>query len=198
LPPTLIRNLMLFNGMATGLQKVGLPMTRLGWSDSLPAVVDDLSAEPPLARVAVQNGPVLLTDELFRSRHPLTRPPDWVWSADAIVDVRAPDDRPPAARPTEPANDLPDDATAIDHYGAVAAAHVQALRTVSVNRGLQYLCNAGLISFVADGSDLRARQTLYSLRPRQDPNEKGDAYIVHEASLAPSPVPQPSAIGPVG
>jgi hypothetical protein len=198
LPPTLIRNLMLFNGMATGLQKVGLPMTRLGWSDSLPPVVDDLSAEPPLARVAVQNGPVLLTDELFRSRHPLTRPPDWVWSADAIVDVRAPDDRPPAARPTEPANDLPDDATAIDHYGAVAAAHVQALRTVSVNRGLQYLCNAGLISFVADGSDLRARQTLYSLRPRQDPNEKGDAYIVHEASLAPSPVPQPSAIGPVG
>ena len=45
---------------------------------------------------------------------------------------------------------------------------------------------------------LRARQSLYSLRPREEPNEKGDAYIVHEASLASSPVTFPTAVGPVG
>lgn len=193
----LVRNLMMFNAMATGLQKIGLPMRRMGWSDSLPPVVADVAHEPPRTRIAVQTGPVLLSDELFRDRHPLTRAPDWIWSADAILDTREPTDRPVAARAPEPPSDLPGDTTTVQHYVPVVAAHVQALRTVSVNRGLQYLSNAGVISFVSDGADLRARQSLYSLRPRQEPNEKGDAYIVHEASLTPQPVPVPTAVGPV-
>ena len=36
------------NGMATGLQNIGLPMTRLGWSATLPPVVDGPRPEPPL------------------------------------------------------------------------------------------------------------------------------------------------------
>jgi hypothetical protein len=192
--PTYIRNLMLFNDMATGLQKVGLPMVRAGWADSLPPVVDDVSHEPPLARIAVQTGPVLLTDQLFRTRHPLTRPPDWIWRTDAIGDTRT--ERPVAAQTPQPASDLPADTTAVNHYGDLTALHVAALRTVAINRGLQYLCNAGVISFVTVGGDLRVRQSLYSLRARQQPNEKGDAYIVHEASLTPSPVAFPSTIGP--
>lgn len=198
--PGLIRNLMMFNGMATGLQKIGLPMRRMGWSDSLPPVVSDLTREPPRARVAVQTGPVLLSDELFRDRHQLTRQPpepDWIWRATAILDQREPAHRPAAARAPQPKEDLPDDTTAVESYGPLAAAHADALRTVSINRGLQYLNNAGVISFVTEGTELRVRQSLYSLRPRQEPNEKGDAYIVHEASLTPEPVPLPTEVGPV-
>jgi hypothetical protein len=126
----------------------------------------------------------------------LTRPPDWVWRAAPIVDVRAPDDRPPAARVAEPPADLPQDGGAVHQYGALAAMHVQALRTAAVARGLQFLNNVGLIRFTTAADGIHVSQTLYSLRPREDPNETGDAYIVHETLLEPAPVPVPTAVGP--
>jgi hypothetical protein len=112
------------------------------------------------------------------------------------VDVRPPSERPPAARITEPAADLPQDGGAVRQYGALAAMHVQALRTAAVARGLQFLNNAGLITFATSGDGIHVTQALYSLRPREDPNEKGDAYIVHETTLEPAPVPTPAAVGP--
>jgi hypothetical protein len=39
-------------------------------------------------------------------------------------------------------------------------------------------------------------QALYSLRSREDPNEKGDAYVVYETTLEPAPVPTPNTVGP--
>ena len=193
--PTAVRNLMLYSGMATGLQRVGLPMTKLGWTNTAPAIVSDVSHEAPLARVRVQSGPVLLTDQLFRQQHPLTRPPDWAWRLSPVIDARASADRPVAARQTVAAEVAPG-AGAVHHYGDLAAAHVQALDTVAVNRGLQYLCNVGVISFSVDGAALSVKQALYSLRPKQEANEKADAYIVHETGLDPVPVPMPATIGP--
>ena len=195
-PPGMVHNLFALNGMATGLQKIGFPMTRLGWSATLPPVVTNLEKEPPSTRLRVQTGPVVLSNEFFREQHALTRPPDWVWRAAPIVDVRPPADRPPAARVAEPAVDLPDDGGAVRQYGALAAMHVQALRTAAVARGLQFLNNVGLITFATGGDGIHVSQALYSLRPREDPNEKGDAYVLYETTLEPAPVPVPTAVGP--
>jgi hypothetical protein len=194
--PGVVHNLFALNGLATGLQNIGLPLTRLGWSATLPPVVTDLQKEPPSTRLRVQAGPVLLSNEHFRTSHPLTRPPDWVWRAAPIVDARAPDDRPLAARIAEPAADLPQDGGAVHQYGTLAAMHVQALRTAAVARGLQFLNNVGLITFATSGDGIHVSQALYSLRAREDPNEKGDAYVVYETLLEPAPVPVPAAVGP--
>jgi hypothetical protein len=197
-PPGIVHNLFSLNGLATGLQNIGFPMTRLGWSATLPPVVTGLEKEPPSTRLRVQSGPVVLSNEHFRARHPLTRPPDWVWRAAPIVDVRPPDERPPAARVTEPAADLPQDGGAVRQYGAVAAMHVQALRTAAVARGLQFLNNVGLITFVTSADGIHVSQALYSLRAREDPNEKGDAYVVYDTLLELAPAPTPTAVGPEG
>jgi hypothetical protein len=193
-----VRNLMLLNGMSVGLQRIGMPMTRLGWTATLPAVVDDLSAEPPLARVRIRTGPVLLSDELFRKTHPLTRAPDWVWRADPVVDTRLPAGRPPAARMVGLATDLPAVSAAVHQYGDVAAAHSQGLDTVAIARGLQFLNNAGVIRFNQGADGLRVSQSLYSLRARPQPNEKGADYIVHETLLEPAPVSVPTTVGQGG
>jgi hypothetical protein len=74
--------------------------------------------------------------------------------------------------------------------------HVQALRTAAVARGLQFLNNIGLITFATAGDGIHVKQALYSLRPREDPNEKGDAYVEYETLLEPAPVPVPNAVGP--
>lgn len=192
---TLVRNLMLYSGMATGLQRLLLPMERLGWNDTLPSVVADLSHEAPLARVRAQTGPVLLTDELFRQPHPLTRPPDWAWRLTPVVDVRPSKLRPVGARTTV-SDELAPGTDAVHRYGDLATAHVQALDTVAVNRGLQYLCNVGVLGFATDSGAMTVSQSLYSRRPKPAPNEKAGAYIVHEASLEPAQVPVRAAVGP--
>jgi hypothetical protein len=194
--PGVVHNLFALNGMAAGLQNIGLPMERLGWSATMPPVVTDLQTEPPSTRLRVQTGPVLLSNEHFRVSHPLTRPPDWVWRAAPIVDVRDPADRPAAARIAEPAADLPQDGQAVHQYADLAAMHVQALRTAALARGMQFLNNVGLITFAATGDGIHVSQALYSLRPRPDANEKGDAYVVYETLLEPAAVPAPAAVGP--
>ncbi len=194
--PGIVHNLIALNGLATGLQHIGLPLTRLGWSATLPPVVEGLDQEPPATRIRVHTGPVLLSDEMFRAVHPLQRPPEWVWRAGPIVDERAPDDRPPAARLAEPAADLPADGGAVRQYGDLAAMHVQALRTAAVARGLQFLNNVGVVTFATENGTVHVRQALLSLRSRQDPNERAADYIVHATTLEPDPVPVPASVGP--
>ena len=198
-----VRNLMLLNGMSVGLQRIGMPMTRLGWMNTLPEVVTDLAVvtagpanEPPLPRIRIQTGPVLLSDELFQHRHALTRPPEWVWSATPIVDARAPADRPPAARSVGVDTELPADVSAVRHYGPLAAAHVNGLGSVAIARGLQFLNNVGVIRFGRADGGISVSQSLYSLRARPEPNERADAYIVHETALEPVAVAVPAAVGP--
>jgi hypothetical protein len=191
-----VRNLMGLNEIATGIQRIGMPMTRLGWSATLPPVVKGLATESPLTRIRVQTGPVLLSNEMFRTVYALEREPEWLWRAHPITDDRAPMERPPAARVPEPASDLPDDSSAVRHYGDAVTIHTRGLGTAAIARGLQFLNNVGLITFTTNGDGIRVAQTLYSLRARPDPNERGDAYIVHEARLEPDPVPVPSRIGP--
>jgi hypothetical protein len=195
-PPGIVHNLFQLNGLATGLQNIGFPMTRLGWSETLPPVVTGLSQEPPATRLRVQTGPVVLSNEHFRTVHPLQRPPDWIWRAAPIVDERPSAERPEGARVEEPASDLPAGAGAVNDYGDLVALHVGALQTAAIARGLQFLNNVGVITFATDGGVIRVSQSLYSLRPRHEPNEKADAYIVHATSLEPSPVPVPASVGP--
>ena len=191
-----VRNLMGLNAMSTGLQRLGYPMVRLGWSATLPPVVSGLTREPPLTRIRVQTGPVLLSNEMFRDQHPLQREPEWLWRAQPVTDQRAPADRPPAARVPEPATDVPDGTAAVHSYGDVAALHVKALATAAIARGLQFLNNAGVITFATTPDGLHVSQKMYSLRDRPDPNEEADAYILHETRLEPDPVPVPVAVGP--
>ena len=191
-----VRNLMLLNGMSVGLQRIGMPMTRLGWNNTLPPVVDDVSNEPPLPRIRVQTGPVLLSNELFQHRHPLTRAPEWLWRANPIVDVRAPADRPVAARSVGVDTELPAGADAVHHYGDLAAAHVLGLDSVAIARGLQFLNNAGVIRFAAGADGTHVSQSLLSLRARTEPNEKAAAYILHDTLIEPVPLAVPTTIGP--
>jgi hypothetical protein len=67
-----------------------------------------------------------------------------------------------------------------------------------VARGLQFLNNVGLVTFTSDGNGIHVSQALLSLRPRPDPNETGDAYVVYTASLEADPVPFPASVGPGG
>jgi hypothetical protein len=195
-PPGIVHNLFALNGLATGLQNIGLPITRLGWSATLPPVVTGLAQEPPTTRLRVQTGPVLLSNEHFRAVHPLERPPDWVWRAAPIVDERPAAERPEGARIEEPAADLPAGGGAVNGYGELVALHVEALRTAAIARGLQFLNNVAVITFATEGDGIHVSQSLYSLRPRHEPNETADAYIVHEARLEPDPVPVPASVGP--
>ena len=194
--PGSVRNLMLLNGMSVGLQRLGMPMTRLGWRDTLPSVVDGLAEEPPLPRIRIQTGPVLLSDELFREPHTLARPADWIWQTTPIVDARAPADRPVAARAVGLDTDLPTGADAVHHYGDLVLAHTQALGTAAIARGLQFLNNVGVIRFASAADGIHVSQSLLSLRARPDPNEKGDAYVVHAARLEPVAISLPATVGP--
>lgn len=195
-PPGVVHNLFALNGFATGLQKVGLPMTRLGWSATLPAVVTGLEQEPPRARLRVQTGPVVLSDELFRASHELTRPPEWVWRAQAVVDERPSDQRPLGARVVQPAAEISAIGDGVRDYDVLAGAHVQSLRTQAIARGMQFLNNVGIVTFASGGGGLRVSQALHSIRPRPEANEAGDAYIVHTTSLEPDPVAFPTHVGP--
>lgn len=192
----IVRNLFALNSMSAGLQRIGLPTLRVGWTATLPPVVDDLDLEPATTRWRVQLAPVVLSDPMFRSRHALHRPPEWAWRADAITDRRAPSERPAAARAPALEPDLPESG-AIDRYPEAAATHVRGLDTAAVSRGLQFLCNSGLVKFAA-GSDggMHVSQTLFSLRARHEPNEQAADYVVHEALLDPQPIPIPTAVGP--
>jgi hypothetical protein len=202
-----VRNLMLLNGMGTGLQKLGMPMVRLGWSEP-PELDGDLDTEPPLAKMLLDARPVLLSDELFRSQHRFKPSPEWLWRASPILDSRPPSLRPLAAQ--VPGVEV-DDAwltgdEAVHHFGDLMRAHAQALDSVAVARGLQFLNNVGLVRFTRkpdpnaadkDRPLLWASQALYSLRARPPTrDEKADAYIVHEALLEPTPVEAPTAVGP--
>jgi len=121
-----------------------------------------------------------------------------VWRARPIVDERPAAERPPAARVPEPTSDLPDTGDAVTRYGELAGTHVRALRTQAVSRGLQFLNNVGIVTFATNGHGMHVSQALLSLRPRPDPNETGDAYIVYTASLEADPVPFPTSVGPQG
>lgn len=190
-----VHNLMAFNGMAAGLQQIGLPLLRLGWDETLPPVVSGLEEEPPLTRIRVQTAPVLLSDEMFRAAHPLERPPDWVWRARQVFDERPSAARPEAAQVPEPATDLPDDGTAVNRYAEVMAVHQRGLRTAAVMRGLQFTNNVGVITFAVEADGIHVSQALHSLRPNPEPNEPPGAYIVHETRLEPDPVPVPTSVG---
>lgn len=190
-----VRNLMLLNGMSVGLQRIGMPMTRLGWQATLPPVVQGLAEEPALARMRVQTGPVLLSDELFRRRHRLERPPEWAWRAEPVVDARAPADRPPAARTPALSAELPEGAAALDRFADLAAAHAQALGSAAIARGLQFLNNVGIVGFARRDDGLHVTQALHSLRPRPAANERAAAYVLHEARLEPVPLAMPDAVG---
>jgi hypothetical protein len=202
-----VRNLMLLNGMGTGLQKLGMPMVRLGWNET-PELDGDLDTEPPLAKMLLDARPVLLSDELFRSQHQFKPPTEWLWRASPILDSRPPSLRPPAAQ--VPGVEV-DDAwltgdEGVHHFGDLMRAHAQALDNVAVARGLQFLNNVGLVRFARkpdpnaadqDRPLLWASQALYSLRARPaTDDEKADAYIVHEALLEPTRVEAPTAVGP--
>lgn len=197
-PPGVVHHLFALNGFGTGLQKVGLPMVRLGWSATLPPVVTDLEEEPPRTRLRVQTGPVVLSDELFRASHELTRPPEWVWRAQAVVDERASADRPAGARVVQPAGEISVIGNGVLEYGSLAGAHAQSLRTQAVARGLQFLNNVGIVTFASGAAGLRVTQALHSLRPRPDPNEAGAAYVVYTTSLDADPVAFPTHVGPEG
>jgi hypothetical protein len=191
-----VHNLIALNGMATGLQRIGLPMTRLGWLETLPPVVSDLGEEPPLTRIRLQTGPVLLSDEMFRAAHDLEREPDWVWRAQQIIDERPSAERPEAAQVPEPATDLPDDTSAVLRYDEVTALHQQALRTAAVMRGLQFTNNVGVITFATEDDGIHVTQALHCLRPDPEPNEPPGAYTVYQARLEPDPIPVPARVGP--
>jgi hypothetical protein len=194
--PPLVRNLFGLNGMTIGLQKIGTPMTRLGWSATLPQVVDDITLEPPLTRVRLQTGPVLLSDEMFRSQHPLSRPPDWFWRANIITDQRPPSERPSGAQVPSPIAEVTPGPSAVHDYGPLAETHRLGLGKAAIARGMQFLNNVGVIRFVTSNDAMQVSQSLHSIRERPDPNEKGAAYIVHSTGLDPIARPVPTTIGP--
>ena len=103
-----------------------------------------------------------------------------------------------AARSVGVDTELPSGTDGVHHYADLVTAHVLGLDTVAIARGLQFLNNAGVIRFQTAGDGLHVSQSLYSLRGRPQPNEKGDAYVVQDARLEPVALAVPTSVGPGG
>jgi hypothetical protein len=197
------------------LQRIGLPATQLGWTQASPPVVD-ASSDHAAMRGRAFRSPVLLPTAGWAGQHPLNRPPDWLWSIDLIQDTRAMADRfehtvdrQKGAPPDLVGPDLPPfpaDGSSIEAidppagqqgYGPIAARHGLSVGRMWYSRGLLYANNVSLVEFSLDDSgQLQVSQTLYSLRPNAEQGEDPSGYTRHVASLAATPLPVPTSVGP--
>jgi hypothetical protein len=159
---------------------------------------------------------VLLPTAGWVGRHPLNRPPDWLWSIDLVQDTRAladrferTVDRQQGAPPDLVGPDLPpfppsgSSIEAIDPppgqqgYGPIAARHGLSVGRMWYSRGLLFPSNVSQVEFSLDGSgQLQVSQTLYSLRPNAQDGEDPAGYTKHVASLAAAALPVPNSVGP--
>lgn len=203
-------------GWVDALQRFGLPAGQLGWAQSSPAVLD-ASAETPIQRGRVRRSPVLLPTKGWKQAHPLGRPPEWLWNIELIADTRPIADRyettldrqkaappdlvgpdlPPFPNPpATPAIDVVNPGAGQQGYGPIAARHGLSIGRMWYSRGLLFATNASLVEFSHDGNELKVSQTLYSLRPDAEDGEDPAGYTKHETTLAATPLPTPTTLGP--
>lgn len=195
------------------LQKVGLPAGQLGWTQASPPVFD-ASGEHAVQRGRVRRSPVLLPTKGWKQAHALGRAPDWLWNLELISDTRpiadrfeSTIDRQKGAPPDLVGPDLPPFPTGapIDvveppggqqGYGPIAARHGLSVGRMWYSRGLLFANNVSMVEFMHDGGELKVSQTLYSLRPDAEDGEDPAGYTKHETTLAATPIPTPTTLGP--
>jgi hypothetical protein len=136
--------------------------------------------------------------------------PDWSWRVEPIFDRRADAARPLAIQPLEITVDAdamltePGGPRALQGYGAAAARHQRAVRTLRNSRQILFRSNFGVVRFEQRGSVLHAICEVFTAaRVPEDTSPsplKPELFMLHEVGLAaPEQVrPEIQSLQPLG
>ncbi len=204
-------------GIAEHLEQIGFEGSRLGWTRATPPVMtegDPAAGEAHPLRARLRREPVVLPTLGWKASHPV-RPPEWAYRVTPLSDTRTDDLRfhdLGAAGPTQVLGpDVPDapvpptDGATSERwvepngaYEVATALHAANVDGGAVTRTLVFANNIGAVTFSRESPDapLAVQMAIHFVRahPASD-DEKPQAYVVHAASLAASPLPAADHVG---
>jgi hypothetical protein len=203
-------------GVAENLEHLGMAGSRLGWTRLTPPVLtggDVAAGEARPLRARLQREPVILPTGGWRQTHPI-RPPEWAYVVSPLFDTRTDDIRfadlatagftkvlgpsVPDAPPPPPDGAK---ASLVDPGGPYSVAtdlHAANVEGAAVTRGIVFANNVGRVSFSRSAPDGPLAVTMAVRFVRAHPvsdDEKPHDYVVHAASLAPTPYAAPDHVG---
>ena len=207
-------------GLAENLEKLGFAGSRLGWHRMLPPVFggdslggDVATGEARPLRARLHREPVLLPSGGWKAPHTLVRPPEWMYQVAPISDTRSDEVRfhdlaasgftqvLSSSVQDAPAPPL-DGATTTSWVGADAPydvatrLHAANVEGGAVTRTQVFDNNIGVVTFARNAGELSVQMAIYFVRPHPvSDDEKPHAYVVHAASLTPSPLTAPTHVG---
>jgi hypothetical protein len=204
-------------GIAENLERAGFGGANLGWTRITPPVFTggDLAAgEARPLRARLQREPVILPTEGWKNQHSV-RHPEWEYQVAPLSDTRTDDQRfadlatagfTQTLGPNVPDAPVPPpDGSTSDSwvgpggpYEVATALHAANVEGGAVTRTLVFANNIGVVTFSRpdSSSPLSVQMAVYFVRPHPvSEDEKPHAYVVHSASLAPSPLAAPTQIG---
>jgi hypothetical protein len=203
-------------GVAENLEHLGMAGARLGWTRLTPPVLtggDVAAGEARPLRARLQREPVIIPTGGWRQPHPI-RHPEWAYVVAPIFDTRTDDvrfaDLATAGFTKVLAPSLPDapapppdgaKASLVGPGGPYSVAtdlHAANVEGAAVTRGIVFANNVGRVSFSRSTPDgpLSVAMAVRFVRshPVSD-DEKPHDYVVHAASLAPTPYVAPDRVG---
>jgi hypothetical protein len=203
-------------GTAENLERLGFEGARLGWHRMLPPIFgsDDAPGEARPLRARLHREPVMLPTLGWKNRHTI-RPPEWAYQVTPLFDTRTDDIRfhdlatagfTQVLGPSVPDAPVPppDGSTGtswVDSggpYSVATALHAANVDGAAVTRTLVFANNVGVVTFHRDGADgpLSVQMAVYFVRAHPaSEDEKPHPYVVHAATLAPTPLTAPDHVG---
>ena len=203
-------------GIAEHLERIGFEGARLGWTRMLPPVLgsDEASGEARTLHARLRREPVVLPTLGWRSRHDV-RPPEWAYRVTPLSDTRTDDVRfqdlatagftqvlgPAVPDAPVPPPEGSTTASWVDPdgpYEVATALHAANVKGGAVTRTLVFANNVGVVTFARASAEapLTVQMAIYFVRAHPaSEDEKPHAYVVHVASLAPTPLAAPDHVG---
>ena len=165
--------------------RAGIGTTRLGWNEKSPPPIalpaDDKGVMPAL-RVKLESSPVLIPATGWPETASQTRPPDWRWRVQVVLDERSDVERPEITRPAAlPAGT---DAGTVEGYRQLLARHVKQFKASKHGRQILMANNLGRIRFDQTGDVLDVVQELFTVHPLAADPKKAEIYAVHRIQIA--------------
>ena len=165
----------------------GLPLDRLGWSETSSITVPPGHAISPARRSRMKASPAVVPAGGWPAGTtiPVDEPPDFRFRLTPLRDdrLRSQLEHPEHLQPPLPAFDANDP---LRTYHEVAGRHAElALGPTELLRLLVFRSNLGVIRFEAEGQSHEVVHELYSMDGPD--STEGGAYTIHRSSLALSP-----------
>ncbi len=175
----------------------GLPLDRLGWSETSSITVPPGAPISPARRSRMRSSPAVVPAGGWPAGTtiPVDKPPDFRLRITGMRDERrrAELEHPEHLQPPLPSFDAADPLTT---YHEVAGRHAElALGPTELLRLLVFRSNLGVVRFEADGASQSVVHELYSMDAPD--STEGGAYTIHRASLDLTPTLVAPALGVV-